>query len=759
MINTIFYFTEDPSFDYEAAVNQNVISPYTIVFNKSKKTINMGGESYGQMDRVDIVSALLSNQAGSIADILPVATTTALGAIKIGYVSDTNANARTYGVQLDQNNRAFVSVPWTDTITPEYNDTELRTLISDQSTRIDSYIQNLNIAIKERTEQLFNDAQWVEDNILDEGVVGRNINDNIDEMLRIQYGVWNWVDDNDHSKGKTVTTSVIEQNVDSIKAYTGMTNPTGYNGTNLTTALSTIYADVGRNFSTGEVVSGAGMMADISEIDTTNGNIIKAISAALDLKVSQNGNTIDSSTDLASAISNGQFTGYSGLNTKVTNTENNLTSTSNLLSRVVQSDGTPNSTFKTNVIAGLATQTYVTDNVASARTSLIADINNKTAGITVFATKTGNTIDTGIKLQADQITLDGITLAQTVFAGLISADTVSANYATITNLNAATARISSLEAKDVTIENRLTANEAVFRGDVYANQFRAGSESGFNITVGTDSIDFNYGTTRQAWFTTKKLEMDTNGQIVDSEDDAPQGFYLYLISPKNGNTVTIDFDNLGFKELTNSSVQIPTHSMSTTYITAGSSGVASVTSKTIYYQNTDSNGNSVTTTYYWNSECTNQITGDLGSGYYTKVYSGYCVVGESVGYGSSTVGDKALRQIDVYQPSTYISAAGRIVGSGNKVYVIHKGNSLYFGNCTSYTTTLYNSSVYLNADSNSRLDTISMSMRISSDSSSVSTYLAQYSSSSSIPSQSSGTKVSIFKMGDANNAMSKVDYS
>lgn len=160
MVNTIFYFVSDETFDYAAAMEQGVISPYTIVFNKFDKTIKMGGVSYGQMSRADIASVL-----DNISDILPVATDVALGAIKIGYVSDTNANSRTYGVQLDANNRAFVSVPWTDTITPEYDDSELRTLISNQRSRIDAYIQNLNTAIKERTEQLLDDAQWVEDNL------------------------------------------------------------------------------------------------------------------------------------------------------------------------------------------------------------------------------------------------------------------------------------------------------------------------------------------------------------------------------------------------------------------------------------------------------------------------------------------------------------------------------------------------------------------------------------------------------------------
>jgi hypothetical protein len=48
--------------------------------------------------------------------------------------------------------------------------------------------------------------------------------------------------------------------------------------------------------------------------------------------------------------------------------------------------------------------------------------------------------------------------------------------------------------------------------------------------------------------------MNQNGEIVDSGNDASQGFYLYIISPKNGNLVTIDFDNLKFSEVTNANL-------------------------------------------------------------------------------------------------------------------------------------------------------------------------------------------------------------
>lgn len=59
-------------------------------------------------------SGLMSAEDKRILDTLSVleaATSDALGGIKIGYIDNSNK----YAVQLDENDKAFVSVPWTDT--------------------------------------------------------------------------------------------------------------------------------------------------------------------------------------------------------------------------------------------------------------------------------------------------------------------------------------------------------------------------------------------------------------------------------------------------------------------------------------------------------------------------------------------------------------------------------------------------------------------------------------------------------------------
>lgn len=354
MVNTVFHFVNDPTFNYAAAVANGDISEYTIVFNAADRSIHCKNSMYGRMSRADIAEVL-----GDMSDLLPAATDNKLGAVKLGYTADTNAQSRRYALKLDENNRGYVEVPWTDTVTPAFDDSELQALIDRQRARIDSYVNDVMQTVQECTETLLQDTQWVTDNLA-EGEVGRQINNNLDEYMRIQYGVWDWVDDNDHSQGKVVRTSVIEQEVDSLKAYTGMTIPSGYSGTNLTTALSRIYEDVGRDFETGEVTANTGMMADIADLNTETGAIDQAIISALDLKAKRiSDNQLEAITDLASVYSDNTKQLYSGLSTRVTTAENNISAESSLLSRVVNSDGTTNSTFKSDVISGLATEVYV----------------------------------------------------------------------------------------------------------------------------------------------------------------------------------------------------------------------------------------------------------------------------------------------------------------------------------------------------------------------------------------------------------------
>lgn len=226
MINTVFYFVEDPTFDYETAVQNGDISEYTIVFNSADHSIRAKNCMFGKMSREDLLISL-----GSLAGIIPPATDSVIGGFKTGYVSDTDQSGRKYAVKLDANNKAYVEVPWTDTITPAFDDSELIRLINEQRQRIDQYITQQTQLISERTLTLFNDTLWVTNN-LQQGEFGHWVKESEIEYMR-QYGVWDyeydpstvvysaWIYNNDGSTllctGKVILTGETLSGLNQIK--------------------------------------------------------------------------------------------------------------------------------------------------------------------------------------------------------------------------------------------------------------------------------------------------------------------------------------------------------------------------------------------------------------------------------------------------------------------------------------------------------------------------------------------------------------
>ena len=255
---------------------------------------------------------------------------------------------------------------------------------------------------------------------------------------------------------------------------------------------------------------------------------------------------------------------------------------------------------------------------------------------------------------------------------------MAANYATIDNLNTAKARITDLEADNVTINNKITANEAVFRGDVYANQFRAGNEDGFNITVESDSINFNYADTPRAWFSTKKYIASANGPVEDTSATNAGGFYLYMISPETGNLVTIDFANLTFKEIVSGGRPTP-HRRNLVKLTNGSrSGEVKSETYTVYYSDDDGNGNSAPIAYFsdpalttplTNADLTNIYMVDDPEDYYNNDYHIAILLYD----GSYQAKEPVIRYRGVSMNGTDITTSGGYVytatyGSGSNTY-------------------------------------------------------------------------------------------
>lgn len=474
MINTIFHFVNDPTFDYQTAVNNGDISEYTIVFNSADHSIYCKGTMFGRMSRADMAETL-----GDITALIPVATDSTLGGIKIGYTNNADQNSRRYGVVLDDNNKAYVEVPWTDTITPDFDDTELKNLIATERSRIDNFISTLSTTIDAKNRQLFADTQWVEEVFgipQAEGSIWQKFENEIDHYLN-EYMVWDWVDPEDHTKGRTAKISSIEQDIDGITTRVGTTEQDISGITTRTstleqtasslstrvgavetkadgidTALSTFEQTVNTEIG-GIKTAHTNLSSSVSSYETANdgniGNLIKMASAVLDLKASSDAQgRLTSTADLASVITNGSFSGYSGLASKVSEIDGAYVSQASLTSQIQALDVSGQIATATS---GLASESYVrttaaneaddaesaakgyADTVAaSATATMYAAVDEVCAGIGVTVTKNSDgSYQSVSKINADDIYLNGNTWAQYIGVGQIVADTLTAGTATI----------------------------------------------------------------------------------------------------------------------------------------------------------------------------------------------------------------------------------------------------------------------------------------------------------------------------------------
>lgn len=657
MINTIFHFVNDPTFDYQTAVNNGDISEYTIVFNSADHSIHCKGTMFGRMSRADIAETL-----DNISDLIPVATDSTLGGIKIGYTNNADQNSRRYGVVLDSNNKAYVEVPWTDTITPDFDDTELKNLIATERSRIDNFISTLSDTIDAKNRQLFADTQWVEEVFgipQAEGSIWQKFENEIDHYLN-EYMVWDWVDPNDHTKGRTAKISSIEQNIDGITTRVGTTEQDISGITTRTstleqtasslstrvgavetkadgidTALSSFEQTVNTEIG-GIKTAHTNLSSSVASYETTNdgniGNLIKMAAAVLDLKASSDAEgNLSTTTDLANVITNGSFSGYSGLSQRVSQTESGVSANASLIADVQDTiEGLDIDGAVTRATAGFATETWVGQNydtkgsaataesnakgyadniVAGAKADVIASIDDTVAGMSVLVTKdSSGYIDSNIYLKANQIYLDGQTNFKTAVGAFIKTDVLEAGTATINAATIDSATITgTLSGVDGTFTGALNAATGTFTGDVNASSFTAGNDNGFSISVESTALQFNWQGNPLAWFSLCGWD-DTNNTFATPAAN-PQGFYLYMRNPLDGHMITIDFTNLTFKDLNANSNPVYTYKLYSITRLNGNIATDPVVSedRDVYY--TDVNG---TKTWYSNSQGTTALTSVSG---------------------------------------------------------------------------------------------------------------------------------------------------
>lgn len=445
----------------------------------------MGGVSYGQMNRADIASSL-----SNISDILPVASSSTLGAIKIGYTTNTNPQNRSYAVQLDENNRAFVAVPWTDTVTPVYDDTNLQDAIATERNRVTGIINGLEEDIQDKIEYLFGDTTWIRNNI---GEIQNRIGDDTKQFLR-QYGVYG-IDGNGNEElyitnlraqigqltadvGTTTGTIAAISSLD-LKVngeFVATALPTGTSTSGAidinTILLQTKQRDsviVGDKFRTDEfdtvpvdptviykrngvyftLVKTPGVTDSVAQLSSSISglaqgedvdNLLKLAASVLQLKTSQNGNAITTTSQLSSLIDHGTWVGYSGLETSVSNLADSV---GDLQSHAIL-DSTLNSELS-NCTSFVNLQNAVsnTTGISTAQANMLARIDSEDwAGFMATVTKDNNTTPatytTEAKIHADNIILDGQTTFKNAVGSFIKTDVLEAGSATFNGTVTAT---------------------------------------------------------------------------------------------------------------------------------------------------------------------------------------------------------------------------------------------------------------------------------------------------------------------------------
>ena len=183
MINTIFYFVDSLSFnDYTSQIRSGDISKKTIVFVDDTRSIFMGGKSYSYND-----SALLD---------------------EINHIQETISTLR-------ENIEETISEINTDV-------QEVSELAQAQKDRLDTLLTDLDDSIKDRIEQLFDDAQWIQQNF-PQGVINwqSGWDDQIEAYLS-RVGVWSRDNDVTKTQWSNLIQSVntLEGSVSSLTSTT-----------------------------------------------------------------------------------------------------------------------------------------------------------------------------------------------------------------------------------------------------------------------------------------------------------------------------------------------------------------------------------------------------------------------------------------------------------------------------------------------------------------------------------------------------------
>lgn len=434
MINTIFYFVDSLSFnDYISQIRSGDISKKTIVFVDNTRSIFMGGKSYSYSD-------------SSLRD-------------EINHIQETITTLR-------ENIEETISEINTDV-------QEVSELAQAQKDRLDTLLADLDDSIKDRIEQLFDDAQWIQQNF-PQGVINwqSGWDDQIEAYLS-RVGVWSRDNDITKTQWSNLIQSVntLEGSVSSLTSTTNglVTVSEGLdsrinlaiNGKIAELNLGTTYAKINdvkgilewmysglksassSSLSYNDLVTAAkndqlGISA-ISEIRTSIENLGDTYAAKTEMNTLVN----DSLASLIQAVdANQTLTGI--INQLGTNTSNISSITSSI--QAIEGAGYISQSQMLNALENELDGTTTTSSVKSKVDSVaksaaatlfssVADSNGNITAASVVAAVNGT--DSSVTISADKIYMNGTTYT----------DYLVANYMTVGKL------VNQLGNRQVVLEN------------------------------------------------------------------------------------------------------------------------------------------------------------------------------------------------------------------------------------------------------------------------------------------------------------------
>lgn len=424
----------ETQYDIDYIINQLNEADSFDYIKKGSVLGTINGQTFKQGDSITISGG--SSDGGSSTYVLPVATSTVLGGIKVGYTT----NGKNYKVQLDANNNAFVNVPWyageggqggdgqdwTDTI-DGLNDriSTIESTINQIGKNSDEIYNNIENDVKGTVTDLVSDADWFADNIEWDKVFHEQgwsnaMNQYLSTVALVQ------TTDN----GPLVTWSQFSQDYRNVKAQVAQVNPDGEG--NLDVLAGKVYTKLTEE---GGVI--AGMQTLYAYLDDNETTLRWLMSG------------FQSYTDKNFTTAIQEAAGYSELSNTLARVQAKADANGNAVVTLNAKVNSLGNDAALSYLAGLNSEA----NLDSALTTLFSSNNQSYSALQTLVNADGafmTAVVSGVKASAEFVAKNEYTAAKI-----------------IEKVNGASSQI-KISADHIDINGYLTAGNATFKGNVTA---------------------------------------------------------------------------------------------------------------------------------------------------------------------------------------------------------------------------------------------------------------------------------------------------